>query len=381
MNRDRRKEKFTRRVQSIPWDILPSGEIDVGPPMFENKTVFVVGAGASSEVGFPTGYELKDQIAERINIRFPDGYSQASGDRALANAFRVHAREFSHNSNDINPYLQTCWAIGGAMPLALSIDNYLDAHRENPLFGICGKLAITRCILESERNSSLKLDGPYENGIQFSSMKKHWLLPFFHLATEGIAKERVEAAFNNVSFITFNYDRSIEHFIEHALQAYYQIDQNAARQVVDSIPILHPYGTVGSLPWQGRSISASFGEEVVDPVRLLRVSSAIKTFTEREEDPDALASIKSAISEATTIVFLGFAYHKQNLELLKPPRDHTFKRVFGTTMGFSRPDQQTLKAELLAWARRHDPQLQVELLNNSCSLLFSEYWRSLSRSL
>lgn len=38
--------------------------------MFQRKTVFVVGAGASTEVGMPVGATLANIIATRLDIRF-----------------------------------------------------------------------------------------------------------------------------------------------------------------------------------------------------------------------------------------------------------------------------------------------------------------------
>jgi NAD-dependent SIR2 family protein deacetylase len=46
--------------------------------MFRSKTLFVVGAGASSEAGLPTGYELKNKIAELLNFHF-EHFEQQSG--------------------------------------------------------------------------------------------------------------------------------------------------------------------------------------------------------------------------------------------------------------------------------------------------------------
>jgi hypothetical protein len=40
--------------------------------MFRTRTVFVLGAGSSKEVDFPLGDELKQVIAERLLIKFPD---------------------------------------------------------------------------------------------------------------------------------------------------------------------------------------------------------------------------------------------------------------------------------------------------------------------
>ena len=51
--------------------------------IFEKKTLTVVGAGASSQAKLPTGSELKRKIAKLLDLKFPNGYRQNSGDILL----------------------------------------------------------------------------------------------------------------------------------------------------------------------------------------------------------------------------------------------------------------------------------------------------------
>jgi len=122
--------------------------------MFENHTVIVVGAGASSECRLPTGTELKRQIATLLDIRFPNGFEQTSGDTAICEAFRIQTTR-SGPREDVNSYLHVSWRIRDAMPQAISIDNFVDAHQGNTKLELCGKLAIARAILSGEQRSLL----------------------------------------------------------------------------------------------------------------------------------------------------------------------------------------------------------------------------------
>jgi hypothetical protein len=73
--------------------------------MFQNKTVFVVGAGASTEVGLPMGTQLKSIIAKKLNIKFKHGRDLESGDREIVNALREYCRNDNSNPNgDINSH-------------------------------------------------------------------------------------------------------------------------------------------------------------------------------------------------------------------------------------------------------------------------------------
>ncbi len=114
--------------------------------MFQSKTLFVVGAGASNEARMPTGNELTATITNKIDIKFRD-FEQISGDNAIASALKSHVA-------DIYPYQLACWHIRDAMPQAASIDNFID-HQGDDKIELCGKLAIVRSILEAEKNSLL----------------------------------------------------------------------------------------------------------------------------------------------------------------------------------------------------------------------------------
>jgi hypothetical protein len=96
--------------------------------MFNKKTVLVIGAGGSQEANLPTGKELKDRIASLLDIRFEDRIRRSSGDPLILDALRHLVRQPNGQPGDINPHLHACWAIRDAMPQAISIDNFIDAH-------------------------------------------------------------------------------------------------------------------------------------------------------------------------------------------------------------------------------------------------------------
>ena len=97
------------------------------------KTVFVVGAGASSEVNLRTGSEFKRQIAQLLDIRYRRfGHELEHGDYIIAKALEAHVRQPDGRRGDIYPYQQEAWRIRDALPQAISIDHFIDAHRDNP---------------------------------------------------------------------------------------------------------------------------------------------------------------------------------------------------------------------------------------------------------
>ena len=116
------------------------------------NTVFVIGAGASKEANLPTGNELKSKIATLL------GMVQKGGED-IVEALRIST--LNDGSADIKPYLEAARHIKDALPLAISIDNFIDAHRNNNKIALCGKLAITLSILDAERRSLLNFKKTY----------------------------------------------------------------------------------------------------------------------------------------------------------------------------------------------------------------------------
>jgi hypothetical protein len=76
-------------------------------------------------------------------------------------------------------------------------------------------------------------------------------------------------------------------------------------------------------------------------------------------------------------VFLGFAYHQQNLDLITP-RTSVASRVFGTAHGISNSDQKAVTASLKQMLQPTEGDVEVNLHGSKCAGLFDEFWRSLS---
>src|SRR5258708_3589510 len=76
------------------------------PRMIRKQTLFVVGAGASNEVGLPVGSELAARIARKMDITFSDGWRMdGSGDHQI---YEVLKRR---GGGTVNDYLPACWKI------------------------------------------------------------------------------------------------------------------------------------------------------------------------------------------------------------------------------------------------------------------------------
>jgi len=344
----------------------------------DNKVVFIFGAGASKEAGLPTGVELKKQISSMLDIRF-DHRDQKSGDYVITQALRDLVKTEDGRRGDINPYLHQAWHIRDALPLAISIDNFIDSQRENDEIKFLGKLAIIRSILEAEKTSKLSFEKDrVDSSIDLNSLAETWYLPFFQLITENCELNDLETRFQSIVLIVFNYDRCIEHFLIHALQKYYKISEADAAILISSISIYHPYGSVGNLPWAEGGNPIEFGQEP-RPEQLTQLTEKIKTFTEGT-DPDSseITAIREHVLNASKTIFMGFAFHKLNMTLIRPndiqPRPAGFK-CFGSAYGISESDKEAIKHQI---NELYSDNVETSIKQLPCFQLFNEYWRSLA---
>jgi hypothetical protein len=307
--------------------------------MFFSKTVFVLGAGASHEIGLPLGSDLAKVISQKLDIRFEDTNRPKStgGDyplyETLRGKFRSEAREYQHAG----------WMIRDGVLLANSIDDFLDRHASKPYVVKYGKLAIAASIVEAECGSRIFTSNHKPRDVNFiSGTADTWYPRLLKLLGTGVSSERLDHLFDNVAFIDFNYDRCLPHYLIEAIQPLYGVDDRRAREVVATAKILHPYGSIGTLAVHRGGGNVPFGDVQTD---LFEVAERIRLYTEQIQEHDEIAHIKRTIAEAQRIVFLGFGYHRQNLELITPGEPKA-QEILGSAYAVSNEDCEVLKGWL-----------------------------------
>jgi SIR2-like domain len=348
----------------------------------KSKTLFVLGAGASKEIGLPTGYELKHNLASRLDIRFKDGFAQTSGDFAITDVLRHVVQSQNSQNRNINPYLHKAWQMVSALPQAISIDNYIDAL-EDPDIELLGKIAIAREIIESEKNSLVYFKNRDDMPEMIKRVKDTNYHGIFQLLSEGFRKSNFESMFENVAFISFNYDRSVEWYLHNAVLNFFGIDEREAASAVSKIRIIHPYGTLGELPLvQPQSASIPYGGNYRD--NIAQIANGLRTFTEQIADDKITSAIEAEVTSAHHIVFLGFGFHDINMRTLATQKKTVLRHVFGTALGVSKSDIEAIGDTIVqCFASGSENQAfqqvrRIDLRSDlKCASVFAEYARSL----
>lgn len=345
--------------------------------MFRARTLFVLGAGASFEVGLPIGDTLLAQITNILNFRFDFG-RPISGDAILLESLKEILNE-GHEVERLNQHLIAGHQLRNSAQQAISIDNVIDALEDEKV-ELMGKLGIVRAILRSESSSShFRPKQEHRDALDISAFSNTWYSSLTKLLTENVKKSEISNIFDNIEIINFNYDRCIERYIPESVANYYGITPAEVEKIMPNLKIHRPYGMCGRLPWmQGPGPIVQFGQN--SSQNIAQSIAQIHTFTEQIEDGEELDAIRESVKRADRIVFLGFAFHRQNVRLISATvQDHT--EILATTLGISKSDQEIIEREIgkaFDIDTSYVSKERIEMAQLTCSDFFKQYWRTMT---
>jgi len=251
--------------------------------MITKPTLFILGAGSSFSFGYPLGKNLVDIILKNFDTTNKENAVE------LFKGLGFSEEEIISFRNELR------------LSAAPSIDNFLEPRNNEERY--LGKLAIAYALIPFEKTDTLF----YDSSWYVTFINK--LVPKF----EDFEK-------NKVSFITFNYDRSLEHFLVTALMNRFKKAENEVAEKLKKIPIIHLYGKLGLLPWERQKnddYTRNYNPEIT-PHILRKSSGSLKIIYDKVEPDDAdFKQAKQLLKNARKIYFMGFGFHKDNLDRLR----------------------------------------------------------------
>jgi len=290
--------------------------------MIKTKTVLVLGAGASYPYGLPLAKELRKQICFEFAPYFEKLLEGRERNEWRRKEQREHLQEFTKaffKSSD------------------RSIDVWLV---KNPIFTQIGKQAISSMILNGEHKGDLREKAPHHD--------QDWYSYLWQRMTDEFTQPDDYKHFseNEVDFITFNYDRSLDQFLYESLTyAFYDVYSNTYKEIIEQLNkrrLIHVYGQIGPLEWQG-SPNLPYGK---DPNSVWpRFASHLKIIYEAEHTSE-VEEARKLIQKAQRIFFLGFGFAKENLEILQIPNILESQKIYGTAFGLTSIEIAKISAPL-----------------------------------
>lgn len=300
--------------------------------MIEIPTVLILGAGASNDFGFPLGRGIFEEIRDELK----DNRSQLWKN---LNNFRfdddIEIKKFRNKLRKSD---------------APSVDAFLETHDN---FKDLGRMAIWLKIQSYEKDPML-----------FDSKGTHW---YHYLFEEMHTASFEDFKQNQLSIVTFNYDRSLEHyFINKLMHSWGERNPEECKAMLSNIPIIHVYGKLASLPWEGESglpydfdvsnLESYDGfhthlyiNEAYNQIKIMKYNEIIST-----EFREAFRNLEFA----TRIFFLGFGYHEMNLNRLNLNNVLT-DNIFGTAYKWGNSE---INRKIKKWGI-HVPNNKYNILN------------------
>lgn len=321
--------------------------------MIKEPTVFILGAGASRPYGFPSGKELRKEICFNFPNQYKIWLARNGLDTSSDPGPYQRAREFSDTFfKSSDP----------------SIDVWLTKNRK---FLRIGKTAIIFRILQAENLSGFreKSDIPEQD----------WYLYLWHRMTNTFVEkdDYKQFAENEINFITFNYDRSLEHFLFESLKnAFYGIGTAGSEKELSKQKFIHVYGKLAPLEWQDSPVNIRYGEEPNQIVPGNFIEN-LQIIQEAKGNPE-LEEARLLIQKAKRIFFLGFGYGEENLNLLSIPEllsDH--QEIYGTALGFTAREIEKVQRAFLEGIRAKGitgtTRRDIRIENSDCLTLLRTY--------
>lgn len=303
--------------------------------MITKRTVLVLGAGASVPFKFPSGLQFLDTICNRLG-------SKTSLEFKLISECTPEIRDILRFRDALSRSGQP------------SVDAFLEHRTE---FIDIGKTAIAAVLLQYERTPALFESKREQNWYQY-------LLNLLSTPFEDLNKKRL-------SIITFNYDRSFEHYLFTSLKNRYHITNQEFVEKLPSIPIIHVHGKLGSLPWEENVREETVGSsnltkksvpfdsfqnpdltshEDYEWYRKIWIKLArdnIKIIHENSDESVEFYQARKMLKGAERIYFLGFGYHETNLRRLGINDlcnlEDPIREICGTVYGLSHQKREMLK--------------------------------------
>ena len=269
-----------------PFKLTPkltprSADGTLGGTVIETPTVLILGAGASAPYGFPVGYDLFVKIRDRgfqgPPVRDPD-----------------FAGILESQVNDFRRALSKCGRH--------SVDAFLEYQTDGTVE--LGKRLIACSLIPIEDEEVLfapKVIGDHN---------RSWYQHLF----EALHTSPGDFGTNELSVITFNYDRSLEHFITSALESSHKLSFETALQELRKIEIIHLHGSLGEYGEEGpryspRLTAAAMGR-AMSSIRIVHQAIDIDT------DP-LFVRARSVLSKAKKVIVLGFGFLPANIAQLR----------------------------------------------------------------
>ena len=273
--------------------------------MITKPTVLILGAGTSNDFGFPVGRSLLLQICHGLSA-------------SNQHLFRWMVQECGYDEQGVEEFRFALDHSGQQ-----SVDAFLERR---PEFLDIGKAAISCALIPCENEEQLFARSTDVRWYEylFNKMNAPW----------------DEFGNNKLSIITFNYDRSLEHYLFESLKYTHGKDDEAVAGLLNKMAIVHIYGQLGRHPYLGgqvrpynQTITIEIVEQCVKEINIVH----------EDTEPSVFANAHKVLENAEEVCFLGIGYDPTNLQRLKLDLVPEGANIYGSAYGLGIAERQSVE--------------------------------------
>ena len=354
--------------------------------MYETKTTYLLGAGASKHFGFPTGPELLGNVKNIIgqlwdfleqskflhDLSVPDLVQEAVEQSANAEKICKEIVTLQLQCDFLRDRLET--------GLPTVIDYFIGLNPD--IAQIC-KLLVAKVIIDAE------ILGQNEHSKNSARPPEQNWLRFIANNLKANCRNSDDLMKNNINFLTFNYDTSLEDELEKMLLSDYIFRKKDVKAFLEGDRIIHLYGSIPrnqkapeGIPFKlggySHSESSQLNYEILckEYNRAYQLSKNLSVI-----DPDdkmtnitRFNKAKEILEESDRVYILGYGFDENNSKRLNLPnslRKKPRKTVLFTNYGAQ------MKVDALAGAALYgDETIFVEARKSLYTHVENVYWRS-----
>ena len=293
--------------------------------VIRDQTVFVLGAGASVGYGLPLGGELVSVVTDALSPR----------------GFLRQPMLGLYSESDVDEFIARLKGVR-----LDSIDAFLEGNTDR--FQEIGKAAIAASILHQESLSAGRLAAGREKG----SIEDDWLTYVWkHMKAACPTADSFSS--NNVTFVTFNYDRLVEYFFTEVLRNAYDLSLNDARALrAIAAPVLHLHGSI-----EDKRFGAP--PQSFDKDTLQTLGKGIRIVHDAPSEQVFQRAYKK-LQVADRVCLLGFGYHETNITNLNFPLWSNRLELVGSVFGLRRAEIALARERIGTHFEPGDPEHRCE---------------------
>ncbi|NQS88614.1 hypothetical protein HQ584_02330 [Patescibacteria group bacterium] len=384
--------------------------------MIRKRTTLILGAGSSQHLFFPLGQELIRNVCDLIYVKSVGVKKQFHGthteyieqeekNSVLLSRFlekTEHKKQDGsyYSPEDIEKFAQDLY-----QAQTPSIDTFLTRRSE---YSLLGKLCVIFCLSRYENEGDHVIYKPWKSMNPQWSFDFGWYQYLWHRMVDGCEKlDHLKQ--NKLKIITFNYDRSLEHFLITAIKSCFGVNEADAAEVFKHIKIKHVFGKLGKFYWEVNYLEDNSGKTADDYMletapytpwelrcffRLMgdvgeygmdrrdfegertvlsqdarkgivkkfnHVVKNIKTYHEIVEEKKTKEYYED-LQNSEKVCFFGFGYHSQNLKALGfHDRKIGDFELSGSMYGFSDLEKETEESGLRVMTSKQSPKFSNKL--------------------